>query len=649
MALTVRELLVSIGVDADTADVRKFDRAVDKAKNSMGDAERRAGTLSVTLGNVLAEGFFIASRAAGRMVTGLVQTNIEAQNLMARLHSVEGSAEAAGEKFDELSQFAAQTPFELNKITDAYVQLRVRGFEANDRTLTALGDTAAAFGATLQDSVRAANGLLKGEAEAFESVGGRAKFSGDQIQVTYDGVTKTIRRNTESIEQYLTAIGEEQWAGSMDRQAKTVGGAFSNLQDALFQFSFAVGRAGLNDALNETVRTITGMIGGSENLAQTIGAILATAVRRFNALLIWVQRNGATVRRVLTDLGKVLAGLAWAKAVSGMLKFVKTLNAINIAATAPAIKLAIIAGAVLLLLLALDDLVAFMQGRPSLIGDMLGEDSEQANQLRGAIETLVDAGKRVLGILTEAIAGLDITPIDLLIGALVVVLTLVENFIVGLVVIGTFLGRAGAWIYLFFTETIPQAIDSAIEWFRNAWHSAGQFFAGIVQGMIDLVIWLGETLIGLFLAPIAVIAAGWQWLFDTIDEIFGGLADWFSETVLDPLSAAFDGVFGFIGGLIDDTFGAIGELVDEAAAASEKVAAFFGLADEVDVSGVAGNIQQGIIERGESNGLSANVEGVTVQVGDSGTMTEGELRRAAAKGTNEGMQRALREANRQTR
>jgi len=99
------------------------------------DKQRHRLALSQQLKNAAGKTAAFAGRWGMRGVLGttamgylfnrtFVNTAAEFERFQTVLETVEGSSEKAKQSMDWISDFAAKTPFELAKVTDAYVKLR---------------------------------------------------------------------------------------------------------------------------------------------------------------------------------------------------------------------------------------------------------------------------------------------------------------------------------------------------------------------------------------------------------------------------------------------------------------------------------------------------------------------------------------------
>lgn len=214
-----------------------------KVARSAGVADRNIGGMKNTLTGVkrLIIGAF--SVAAISMFTNkVIDARAEYERFDAVLTNTFQSAEVGRSALSMLTDFAAKTPYQLNELTGSFVKLVNRGFNPTRDQLTKLGDLAASQGKGFDQLSEAILDAETAEFERLKEFGIRASKSGDQISLSFKGVTKTVQNNSDAIRQAIVQYGNMQGvSGSMDSIAKTLGGRISNLKDQWWGFLVAVG------------------------------------------------------------------------------------------------------------------------------------------------------------------------------------------------------------------------------------------------------------------------------------------------------------------------------------------------------------------------------------------------------------------------
>lgn len=117
-----------------TADGRAFVQTVEGAGKSVAGFAQKAvsgfGQLKASLTSAGAQVTALAGAlGVGSLVRNIVSTNTEFARLQASLNTVTGSAEAGKRAFEEMTDFAAQTPFDLQQAVEGFTRLSAMGLE----------------------------------------------------------------------------------------------------------------------------------------------------------------------------------------------------------------------------------------------------------------------------------------------------------------------------------------------------------------------------------------------------------------------------------------------------------------------------------------------------------------------------------------
>lgn len=207
-----------------------------------------------------------ATVSASLVVGFLVRVNREYGKLITQLQTFEGTRAKALGVFRDLSRFAAETPFQIGELTEAYITLRSAGITPTMETLRLFGDQAAAFGGRINDFAEAIRAATTGEMERLKQFGVVARLQGEKIFATFNGQTKVIGRSAGDLTRYLEELSRANFAGGMERQSKTLDGAISNLQDAFESLGRAIGDAGVTQDLVNATQALTGFVQAGSGL-----------------------------------------------------------------------------------------------------------------------------------------------------------------------------------------------------------------------------------------------------------------------------------------------------------------------------------------------------------------------------------------------
>jgi len=607
VALVVRELLTVLGVQTDEASVRRFDNAVRSAKTSMGEASKGASWLQSALGNLAAMGVQAVTSAVVELTRSLLDANVSAGNLRAGLVGATGGVEQAESAWDNLLQFAKETPFQIDEVTTAFIRLTNAGLKNSNRELRAYGDIAASIpNKTILDFIEAVADATMSEWERLKEFGIKAKVEGNKVAVTFKGQTVKIANNAQAIEDHLIALGETNFGGAMERQSKTLGGAISNAKDAAWQFFVAIGDAGATGALAELIRTMSGGISGGEGLAKTLGRFLANAIRRLNRLLVYLGRNMDTVKRIATALGVSVALIGAAKVIKSIWSLAKAMQGLSVAMALPAAEAALVAAiliavaaAIALIYLAIDDLMTFTRGGESLFGDMF-EGSAFAADLKTSIlevQTAFDEAMRTIG---AAIGDVDLSIWDVIIGAIKLTIIVIAGLIIGIWEFGKWVmwlsGEITGFI-IHFGDYMNALWRHAVVTFKNMlleleliatsiWEFLTTTFWSVVDSIVAAFWAVVDGIVAVAVAIAGAFVAAFQWIYDLVVafvdlvvETFWSIVDGVKEVgvaIGDAFAAAFQVVVDTVMSLLEGALGLLVEVVDIASKVVSEIEVFFG-------------------------------------------------------------------------
>jgi uncharacterized protein YgiB involved in biofilm formation len=312
MADDVQRLLLQI--DASATLLRQ---EVAKARNDIdGFADRGAAKLKKIDAGFAGIGIAanaatarIAGFAAGLLTVGqaasfMVRANADMQRLSAMLEVATGSAGSAATAMSQLQAFAAETPFTLGQVTEAYIKLKNLGLDPSVDAMRSFGNTSAAMGKDLMQFIEAVADASTGQFERLLDFGIKASKSGEQVKFTFQGVTTTVQNNAAAITSFLRSLGDEGgvFAASMTKQMDTIDGKLSNLEDAAGRLATTVGSMGFNSAFIQTLDYLSNTMSGMAAMLQSRGwkglfashdDIMQAATPKGNAEVLRARRDAA--------------------------------------------------------------------------------------------------------------------------------------------------------------------------------------------------------------------------------------------------------------------------------------------------------------------------------------------------------------------
>ena len=215
----------------------------------------------------------------------LTSVTREFEVLNAQLITATGSAASAGKAFEAIEDFASSTPFDLQQVTESFTKLVNLGLTPSERALVSYGDTASAMGKDLNQLIEAVADAATGEFERLKEFGIKAKSEGENVTFTFRGVKTTVKKEAAEIEEFLTKLGENNFAGAMAQRMETLDGAISNLGDEWNKLFRNISSQGLDSVLEGSVR-------GAINLLEELNAQLASGELVANLQAVGIAFEG---------------------------------------------------------------------------------------------------------------------------------------------------------------------------------------------------------------------------------------------------------------------------------------------------------------------------------------------------------------------
>lgn len=273
------------------------EKSSDQVKDSFAGVSKSADAMGGTFARV--KQGFIAFFAVDKLMDfgrAIISSTATVQKFAAVLTNTLGSSSAAQQAMSQLQQFAAQTPFQLEEVTGAFIKMVNRGFKPTMDEMRKLGDLAASQGKSFDMLVEAILDAQTGEGERLKEFGIRLRQSGDNVSLSFKGITQTVKNNESAILDAILAYGSLSGVqGSMSSVSKTLEGGLSNLADNFFRLTSGIGNSSgiLNlfvGALNMGVSALADWI----NPAQKQSEILEQ--QRTNLNMLVVQITDANIK-----------------------------------------------------------------------------------------------------------------------------------------------------------------------------------------------------------------------------------------------------------------------------------------------------------------------------------------------------------------
>ena len=249
-----------LGIDAQADKTATHLKGTTQSSEGLSSAMRELDKSAAQGGagiQLLAKGATMATAAllttgvavGAGFVSKLVAVQREFDILNSSMVTVTGSSANAAREMAWIKTFAKETPFGLEQAANAFVKMKALGLDPSQKALTSYGNTASAMGKDLSQMIEAVADASTGEFERLKEFGIKAQQNGDQVSLTFQGVTKSIGNNAAEITGYLQAIGEKEFGGAMAERAKTLDGVISGLADSWDELFRTIGAAGVSQAM----------------------------------------------------------------------------------------------------------------------------------------------------------------------------------------------------------------------------------------------------------------------------------------------------------------------------------------------------------------------------------------------------------------
>jgi hypothetical protein len=258
-----------------TGNNRDLKRATREGRSEL----NKFKTTAVNVAGTLAGAYGAATTARA-----IFDTTKEVERLSSQLAVAMGGMEAGSRKFDQLNRFASDIGANVQEVTRAFVQLRNVGLNPSEDAILSYMNTAGATGKSLEQFVEAVADATMGQFERLNEFGIKAQKEGDKIAIRFRGTTQLVENNARAIEQYMTALGQNEFGGYIENQ---LGG----VNDALAKF---------NNQWIESVRTLE-----KGGLGETIADGINVATDALAGLTEFVDENGDQI----IDVGKAIAAV----------------------------------------------------------------------------------------------------------------------------------------------------------------------------------------------------------------------------------------------------------------------------------------------------------------------------------------------------
>lgn len=343
----LRELITRIGFQVDDAGLRAAENRIRNFSRELNNYGRK-----MTM--------FVSLPLAGVAALAL-KTSSNIEGLRVSFETLLGSVSAADKLIRDLIEFAARTPFQLPEVQKMAGQLLAVGVESEKiiPTMKALGDVVAGTGA---DFGRVLWNLGQVKSQTYLTGRDLRDFTRNLIPmsamlskvlgVSSREVAEMVSKRKISFEMVMKAFEAASGEGGkftnlMEKRSRTLAGRWSNLIDIMTFFFDELGKA-----ITKTLHLKEAL----EFLTKAMGVVAK-----------WLSETSPRVKTLIILFGAFLAILGPLMiAVASLTLLMVTFNATVLLIPA------LIAAAMIMLGLLIEDIYTWVKGGESLTGDLLG-------------------------------------------------------------------------------------------------------------------------------------------------------------------------------------------------------------------------------------------------------------------------------------
>lgn len=525
-----------------------MDKAKNKAKNTASSMEgsfAKIGSAALNVGKVIATGLAAGAAAIGALAKSSLDTFAEYEQL------VGGSQLLFGDAYDFIADKAKNAYATVQMSQNDYLQ-QVNGFavglktalggdakaaaELADKIITAEADIVAATGNSQEAVQNAFNGIMKGNFTML-----------DNLQL---GITPT----KEGFQEVIDKVNE--WNKANGEATKYQIDNLADCQAALVDYVEMQGLVGY--AANEAAETIQGSLAMAKAAWQNLLTGVASDEADMDVLIEGLVTSVTTAaNRIVPRFAQILGGLSTA-----LVQLVPIISA-----ELPGLLGQLLPGLIEAAVGLIGGLVAALPGlitmlTTSVLPQLLGGVIEITNALIGALPGVIGALasalptllpqliKGIITVITTLFSNFSaiVRPIidalpDIIMSVLEALLENLPALIEGVIALVMGIVDALPEIIWLLTDMIPQIIEMLVS---ATIACTPQLLMGFFQLLLGVIKALPTLLAAPIVGAIEGIISYFTALWEGLNGIFGEVASWLTENVIDPIVEIFSALWDYI-------------------------------------------------------------------------------------------------------
>lgn len=204
----------------------------------------------------------------------VIKVGSEFEKLQSILETTLGSKTLAKNALADIKEFAEQSSFSAQEVTDAYVRLTNEGFVPTANQLKKLGDLATVSNRSFGDLTEAILSAQLGSFKGLRDFGVKAVQQGDNVVFSFKGVKTTVSNTNDAIQKYIVSLGDAKGvSNAMAGEAKTLSGRIKDMHDSWEGFILVLSQG--DGIIGGTISLLSYLIKGAGRAADTFGSFLS--------------------------------------------------------------------------------------------------------------------------------------------------------------------------------------------------------------------------------------------------------------------------------------------------------------------------------------------------------------------------------------
>ena len=264
--------------------------ASDKIKQTGEHTSNLKGHL-MEMGPLLAEAF--GAEKILEFGKEIFKVTAEFQKMEATLTKALGSKSTALVALEMIEKIAADSPFSVKQMTDAYATLATKGIEPTKEEMLKMGDLAASQNKSIDELASSLVSATQGKVNALRDFGIAGKKHGNDIIYTFKGVRTEVKNNAKAIEEYVLGLGDlSSVSGSAKLQTETLGGSVTKLKNN-FDVMYKTLGEGSAGPMADMIASFSEALGKANEVHGAINKLNKTLGESGNKISYWERFKGA--------------------------------------------------------------------------------------------------------------------------------------------------------------------------------------------------------------------------------------------------------------------------------------------------------------------------------------------------------------------